>query len=726
MKKFLIIISSIIFLFLLFDFTYYHLGWYIDFSPSQPVTTFVHTQGDKIYLDSKDGFKEFEIRGVDLGSGIPGEWAFDFGASKEDYLRWFGLIQEMGANTIRIYTIHDDIFYDAFYEYNQNNEEPLYLLHGVWVNDYLYNSRKDAFDEELLDIFIRDCKIMVDIIHGNRKITLGSVSSAGYGSYRKDISPWVIGYILGTEWEDLTVVYTNEKYKDKDAYASYNGKYLYSKEHATPFEVMLAQVGDSVIAYESIRYKTQKLLAFSNWPVTDPFIYPDYISEYFLKCATLDVENIGSTENFLSGQFASYHVYPYQRDYLSYVTDFSDLDFPVDIQSCTEGDQLNTYKLYLSTLTDHHQMPVVITEFGVPTGRGIAGEDTNTGRNEGRISESEQGEALVDCYHDIMEAGCSGCCIFSWQDEWFKRSWNTNYAVDFSRTPYWSDYQTSDQYFGLLAFDPGQESSVCYVDGDILEWTQEDLVVENDNISLSMKYDEAFVYFMIQKENMDFSQETFYIPIDTNPKIGSSYCANYQLKFDRAVDFLIRISGTKDSRILVQERYEALRANYAPYIYQFDTYLKKNIPQRNSPKFVDIYQIVQMTQLDTPNTKLQARLFPTGILSYGNANPDSRNYDSLADYCHQDDHVEIRIPWQLLNFSDPSRMSIHDDYYDENYGVTFISIDRMYVGILDHSNKERTSLKDFPLKGWGNQVTYHERLKDSYHVIKNLWTTPES
>ncbi|EJW91528.1 hypothetical protein EVA_20366, partial [gut metagenome] len=26
------------------------------------------------------------------------------------------------------------------------------------------------------------------------------------------------------------------------------------------------------------------------------------------------------------------------------------------------------------------------------------------------------------------------------------------YAVDLKRTPYWSDYQTNEQYFGLLTF----------------------------------------------------------------------------------------------------------------------------------------------------------------------------------------------------------------------------------------------------------------------------------
>ena len=165
----------------------------------------------------------------------------------------------------------------------------------------------------------------------------------------------------------------------------------------------------------------------------------------------MSVEHIKPTDQFLSGQFASYHVYPYYPDYLTYIDDWS--QFGITDQSAYDigSGKRNTYRAYLSMLTQHHTIPVVISEFGVSTGRGMAQRDANTGRNQGNMSETEQGQALVDCYEDIMAAGCAGSCVFSWQDEWFKRTWNTMYAVDLTRTPYWSDYQTNEQYFGLLS-----------------------------------------------------------------------------------------------------------------------------------------------------------------------------------------------------------------------------------------------------------------------------------
>ena len=84
--------------------------------------------------------------------------------------------------------------------------------------------------------------------------------------------------------------------------------------------------------------------------------------------------------------------------------------------------------------------------------------------------------SLIHIY--IRRAGCAGCVIFSWQDEWFKRTWNTMANVDLSKTAYWSDFQTNEQFFGLMAFDPGEKRSVCYTDGDVGEWTQDDLLTD--------------------------------------------------------------------------------------------------------------------------------------------------------------------------------------------------------------------------------------------------------
>ena len=463
-----------------------------------------------------------------------------------------------------------------------------------------------------------------------------------------------------------------------------------------------------------------------------------------MKCAQMDVEHIAAEDAFLAGQFVSYHVYPYYPDYLNYILNCVDMDNkPVwdgkEVISRTgtgagtaigdvlrqedfydETGAVNTYLAYLRVLRRHHTMPVVISEFGVSTGRGMAQKDQNTGRNQGHMSEQEQGQALAACWTDIMEAGCSGGCVFTWQDEWFKRTWNTMHAVNLQRTPYWSDYQTNEQYFGLLSFDPGQEESVCYVDGDLSEWTEEDKIFDTGEKSLSTKYDERFIYLLAYEKGFSNGEKKLYIPLDVTPNTGSTYCENYGLRFTRPADFVLTIDGADNSRLEVQERYEVLRAMFYHETHNEDAYLVP--PDADTPVFKPINLMLQTaTPLLTGNWLASSEVYETGKLAYGNADPSSPDYNSLADFVFAGDYVELKLPWQLLNFADPSRMTIHDDYYNDNYGVAYITIDTLYLGLADDTEEGRISLHPAALQGWGNKVTYHERLKPSYYTMQALW-----
>ena len=746
MKKFILAVLAAVLVFWGLHTAYYRFGLYLDLHPDAPATAFMTTDADTIYMERDGKQIPFEIRGVNLGVGIPGKWATDYAIDGETYLRWFGQIQALGANTIRVYTILHDDFYNALFDYNTQREaageEPLWLIHGVWVNDYIQNSHRDAYDNDFYQVLIDDCRTVVDILHGRKDLSLGQ--GLGSGSYRRDVSQWVIGYIIGVEWEDVTVVYTDRKYPER---ANYQGTYLRTTQDASPFEAMLCQVGDEMIAYETKRYKQQRLVAFSNWPTTDPFDYPEDIARFFMKCAKVDAEHIQPTDAFLSGYFASYHVYPYYPDYLNYsylatditqddsldrhsylVYDLVEMENPIldylpggtlaNYQD--ERGQVNTYYTYLKALTNYHTVPVVISEYGVSTGRGMAQRDYNTGRNQGHMSEQEQGQALIDCYEDIMAAGCAGSCVFTWQDEWFKRTWNTMHAVDLLNTPYWSDYQTNEQYFGLLTFDPGEEESVCYVDGDVSEWTEEDLLFTRGALSLSMKYDEKFLYFYV--DGFQPGQDTLFLPIDITPKTGSTYCQNYGLSFERACDFLLVLDGRENSRLLVQERYEVLRAMFLHETEDRDPYLEP--VDADTPVFKPIHLMLQTaTPLLTGDWEATAETYETGLLTYGNANPEDGDFNSLADFCFTGSGAEIRIPWQLLNFSNPSEMMIHDDYY-QHYGVESISIDTLYVGAAVEGETEyRIPLSPFALAGWGKSVTYHERLKESYYILQDYWSS---
>jgi hypothetical protein len=112
--------------------------------------------------------------------------------------------------------------------------------------------------------------------------------------------------------------------------------------------------------------------------------------------------------------------------------------------------------------------------------------------------------------------------------------------------------------------------------------------------------------------------------------------------------------------------------------------------------------------------------YETGLLTYGNANPDSVDFNSLADFNAGEGYIEIKLPWQILNFFDPSMMKIHDDYY-EKYGVEGMIIDEMFIGVCDEVDSERVELGSVKLEAWEQEVTYHERLKQSYYILQSVW-----
>lgn len=714
MKRFIIVIAIMTVVSMFAAYVYFGTTFVIDLNPNAPINAWTRTEEKRIQIDTGDGWEDFEIRGVDMGIGIPGHFATDYAIDKQTYLRWFKFIKDMGANTVRVYILQSPSFYEALYEYNHDNPDPLYLIHGVWIDDYNQNSHMDGFDPEYRDRFISDCRTVVDVIHGRRWVELGRLTASGM--YVTDVSQWVLGYIIGVEWEAPTVAYTDNS---NELIGSYHGTYISTTSEASAFEIMLAEVGDDMLNYEAARYKEQRLLAFSNWATTDPLDYPRAIQVFFEKYTSVDVEHIVAEDKLVSGMFASYHIYPYYPDYLQFIPEYS--------QYKDKRGEVNTYLAYLKTIVDHHTIPVVISEFGIPSARGSAQTDVNTHRNQGNMSESEQGLAIARCYDDIMEAGCAGSCVFSWQDEWFKRTWNTMANVDLLETPYWSDYQTNEQYFGLLSFDPGTERSKSYVDGDDEEWSDSDVIGSSEGRTLSMKYDEKFIYFMVRGDDVNESTK-LYLPIDTTQKSGSSTSTDPQVSFDRNADFLIVLDGKENSRVLVQERYEVLRAMQLRAMTGEDPYI--NIPNADSQTFKPINLLLQ-TLTDTgvisnaiTDDKIPVsdqyfyKSYETGKLTYGNANPAEKDYNSLADFCYGDGFVEIKLPWQLLNFSNPSDMQIHDDYY-EHYGVENMSIDRMYVGV--GAGSQTITLNELPLNGWGETVTYHERLKESYFVMQQLW-----
>ncbi|MBK5262462.1 MAG: family 2 glycosyl transferase, partial [Peptostreptococcaceae bacterium] len=228
-----------------------------------------YVKEDKIIINTYKGSEETFITGINIGLGKPGYYPGDIGITKQEYLRWFLEISDMNINFIRVYTLQSPDFYDALFEFNKYENKPLYLIQGAYVNEELVAKEKDMWNKNVYADFNNEVKNVIDAVHGN--ITIKTVKGHASGVYKKDVSAYVISYLLGIEFDGDTGTNTNANNADK---SSFQGKYLFTKVGSKPFEAMLASIGDFAVGYETENYRCQKMIAFSNWPTSDPLNHP--------------------------------------------------------------------------------------------------------------------------------------------------------------------------------------------------------------------------------------------------------------------------------------------------------------------------------------------------------------------------------------------------------------------------------------------------------------------
>lgn len=681
-------------------------GLYIDLRPNAPVTARFKTEGKELYRRGEDGaWTPFLVRGVVLSSSYPGFGPSEHRPDEGMYYRWMEQIGELGANTIRLYTVMDDAFYNALYTYNTGGHSPIYLLQSIRVTDRLNYSAGDAYDLKYEQALVDDGRIAIDAIHGNIMILPSALK--GSGTYRKDVSEWVMGYIVGHEWDPSTIAYTDHGGHP----TNYGGEYVRTTEGSTAFEAILARVMDQMVGYESRKYKEQRLISFINDPQHDPFIFDQQYAKRIAKFSQLDIEHVEGTEKLISGLFAAYRAYPFIPDFWSYLSEEQ-----ISMLGSIPGriDKSLYYDGYTQLLSEYHRMPVLIVSYSYSSSRGL-----DSLRFGEKLDERRQGELLAQTYRDIVESGAKGAVISGYADNWGQYTWNTSYAVDEGGARMWHDIQTSAQGNGLLAFDPGAAKRTVVVDGDIREWLGDGPVTERENMKLYARFDSEGLYIAVIGDVPE--DAPMYISFDVTPKSGSEAFSDARLRFDRPVDFLIRLqAGDEGSSLLVQERYEARRANFLFETERQDAYIR--VPAADSGVFVPILSVMKIPGMpeETPEDKEpppQYDTIETGRLTRGNADPDSAEFNSLTDYAYGPKAAEVRIPWGMLNFSDPSRVMIHDDYYT-HYGVYSMKIENIYIGLALEGELARSGA--MPLPGW-ETVAVHERKKQSYFIVRQAW-----
>ncbi|HEN5972045.1 TPA: hypothetical protein U7D18_001775 [Streptococcus agalactiae] len=710
MKKYLSIVALLTILFSSIYYLYYFDGsLYLPkgLLKENTRTNFV-VKGDTVL--HKPTNKPFVVKGVDVESSLAGYHHNDFPITQKTYREWFHLISNMGANTVRVKVPMNVAFYDALYHHNKESKRPLYLLQGIRIDSYRNNASITAFNDNYRGYLKREAKGVVDILHGRKQVW-----NTDFGSrhYHYDLSPWVLGYVVGDDWNSGTVAYTNHQEKK----TQYKGRYFKTSVAANPFEVMLAQVMDELTHYETAKYGWQHLISFSNSPTTDPFHYRKPFEAQAPKYVQLNVENIQANSNVKAGMFAAYKAIDFHPRYKDYLLFDKENISKEDRQKIKE---LSLSQGYVKLLNAYHKIPVLVTGYGYSTARGIAQKEID--KRPLPINEKEQGQRLLEDYESFISSGSFGATINAWQDDWNARAWNTSFATNKHSQFLWGDAQVFNQGYGLLGFKNAKHH--YQVDGKRGkgEW-KHPLMTSATGDDLYASSDESYLYLAI-KTKPEKLKEKRLLPIDITPKSGSRKMNGSKVTFSKSSDFVLSIDPNGKSELFVQERYNALKANYLRQLNGKDFYAFP--PKKNSSNFEQINMVLRNTKIveDMEKVKATERFLPThpiGLLKTGTTDRHQKTFDSQTDISFGKDFIEVRIPWQLLNFSDPSSQKIHDDYF-KHYGVKELEIESIALE-LGANSKENTLIKmaDYRLKNWERPDT-KTFLKDSYYSIKKEWS----
>nr|AYQ75563.1 hypothetical protein EAV92_08860 [Cohnella candidum] len=676
-------------------------------------------RADKDYLQvyRQGKWENFLIKGVNMGISKPGYFPGEAAITREEYARWFEQIGSMHANTIRVYTIHPPDFYEALAAYNRKAKEPLYLLQGVWTEEEALAASGDAFDAKVQEDFHAEIKRTVDLIHGNADLPARPGHASG--AYRADVSAYVLGWVLGVEWDPDMVASTDDSHVSAEPY---QGRY-FRTENATAFERWLADAMETTAAYEKDRYGWERPISFTNWVTTDLLKHPSEPSPHE-DMVSVDPNHIESMPAFAAGEFASYHVYPYYPDFFNFDRT---LNAYVDFRG-----EKNGYAGYLNRLRKAHGMPVLIAEFGVPSSRGMTHRNVN-GLNQGFLNEKEQGEIDARLWQDIVHERMAGGLVFTWQDEWFKRTWNTMDLDDPDRRPFWSNAQTSEQQYGLMAFDPGEEPAIV-LDGDSSEWKKAGIpsypAGGNDRgvQSFSVTSDERYVYFLLNFNPEAAGKADAAILIDSVAGQGQNVLPNGSALWpDAGIDFAIDIRQAGESRVWVDSYYDPFEYQYGHLLHLIDE--PKDAGQPGNGRWNPI-RLALNKPLEIPDREGTDRYVPfeayeTGKLRFGNGDPNGADYDSLADIAVRGGTMEVRIPWQLLNVKDPSTRLVMADLWKEGLEGSR-KTDGFRLAVVD--GNEVPAERKPVLYRWDTweQPRYHERLKTSYGILKGEFERSEA
>jgi len=669
----------------------------VEFAPFErprELQFFFRVEGDQFAARSGDAWRPVYLAGVDLSPALPGYYTAEATTDVAIYADWLRKISDLGGNSVRVYTILPPAFYRALREFNTAHpQRPIWLVQGVSFGD---PPRDDMFNGAYYQQCQKDIREAIDVIHGQGDVAMGRGHAGGV--YTTDVAQWVAGFVVGQTWLSHVVTANNLLHPDIQRF---EGVYL-DVPSGSATEIFLAQMINYTAEYQEGKYNWQHPAAFISWPTLDPIRHPTestILEEVAIRRAqgerlptpagpyddddgvSIDPMRLKPRQKLAAGYFAAYNALPFYPDFLNQDPRY---------QAVRDAEGSNPFLGYLRDLkASHRGLPLLITEFGIPSSIGI-GHFSPAGFDEGGKSEEQQGQILARLSRSVRESGAAGGMVFEWVDQWFRQSWlQRDYEVPADRRVLWTNAMNPAEHFGLVAADPFGRN-VHVLGGEAAEWAGRSPLYTDtssgptlpsgdrfdaarDLKALYVDADEGFLYLRLVLSKLDNDNDgqpdwkdvNYLIGLGTAPNVGGITYLPFitPVRFPMGMTYAVQLAGPAASRIWIASSYNPFRIVPVEGI-PTQTILGSKLGWKPSVSSSGNFE----AQIIEPNRRRfsrEGRYFPPqryerGILRYGSLNPQARNYDSLAEWYAnvQTNAIDLRIPWNLLNVTDPSSFKV--------------------------------------------------------------------
>lgn len=294
--------------------------------------------------------------------------------------------------------------------------------------------------------------------------------------------------------------------------------------------------------------------------------------------------------------------------------------------------------------------PLLIDRFGLSTNTNAFEKETSVNG----LSETEQGEGLVRMLKAIQAEDVLGGLISDYDDNWSACSEELEpYTLPYKDNPLWQNALDAAQNTGVLAVEPKKSGDIALS------------LKDNDRLQeLQVSYDAAYIYLTVMLDReVDYDAEQLFLGLDTYQRNNGEYL------YDPAY-FATSLSG--------MEYVVKFESKNTAAIYVVPSYNRHNGGYASKESYTGAFDYIAQ-------------------LTYGAFDTAGTNFYQTGSTIH------LRLPWSLLNVTDPSRMTVISDerpaeeIAGDAFGLQTTGTDGFLFSLLIADKETKDSLYLFPL-----------------------------